>query len=83
MSLEAVEYHPIAEEQAQTRKEMVQSLRFRDSRDKLCEFSPPLIRVWAGLLGDMPSPTSGGCRILLQYREWFLVQMGVIACANI
>ena len=83
MSLEGTEYHQIAEDQAQTREEMVRSLRFRDAREKLCEYSPPLIKVWAGILGNWPSPTSGGCRFLLQCRDWFLVQMGIIARARI
>ena len=30
--------------------------------------------VWAGVLGNWPSPTLGGCRFLLQCQEWFLVQ---------
>ena len=57
-------YHQKAEELAETREEMVRSLR--DERERLCEISPPLIRLWSRILGDWPSPTSGGCRYLLQ-----------------
>ena len=35
------------------------------------------------ILVDWPSPPSGGCKYLLQCREWFLVQMGVLAQAKI
>jgi len=58
---------------------MVLSLRYRNEREKLCEFSPPLIRLWTQILGKWPAPTSGGCRYLLEAREWFLVQMDVLA----
>jgi len=83
ISLEGVEYHQVAEEQAQTRDEMVRSLRLRDCREKLCEFSPPYVKVWAEILGAWPSPTFGGCRFLLQCREWFVTQMRIIAGAKI
>ncbi len=43
MSLEGMEYHQKAEEEAETREEMILSLRYRDEREKLCEFSPPLV----------------------------------------
>jgi len=65
VSLEGVEYHQKAEEEAETREEMVLSLRYRNEREKLCEFSPPLIRLWTQILGRWPAPTSGGCRYLL------------------
>jgi len=79
VSLEGVEYHQRAEEEAETREEMILSLRYRDEREKLFEFSPPLIRLWTQILGKWPAPTSGGCRYLLEAREWFLVQMAVLA----
>ena len=41
VSLEGVEYQQKAEEEAETREEMILSLRYRDEREKLCEFSPP------------------------------------------
>ena len=83
LSLEGLKYHPIAEEQAQTREDIMSSLRFRDNRDKLCEFPPPLVKVWTGLLGAWASPTFGGCRFLLRCRDWLLVQMGTIARTKI
>ena len=58
---------------------MVLSLRYRNEREKLCEFSSPLIRLWTQILGKWPAPTSGGCRYLLEAREWFLVQVDVLA----
>ena len=83
LSLEGIEYHQGAEEAAQTREEMVQSLRFRDERDKLCEISPPYIRLWTELLGSWPAITNGGCRFLLQCRQWLPVQMRALAKARI
>jgi len=83
VSLEGVEYHQVADEQAQTRDEMVRSLRLRDSRERLCEFSPAYVKVWAEILGAWPSPTFGGCRFMLQCREWFVTQMRIIAGARI
>jgi len=79
VSLEGVEYHQKAEEEAETREEMILSLRYRDEREKLCEFSPPMIRLWTQILGKWPAPTSGGCRYLLEARERFLVQMDTLA----
>jgi len=63
VSLEGVEYHQKAEEEAETREEMVLSLRYRNEREKLFEFSPLLIRLWTQILGKWPAPTSGGCRV--------------------
>ena len=83
LSLEGIEYHQGAEEAAQTREEMIQFLRFRDERDKLCEISPPYIRLWTELLGSWPAITSGGCRFLLQCRQWLPVQMRALAKARI
>ncbi len=45
----------------------------------MCEFSPPLVRLWSQILGKWPSPTSGGYRYLLEAREWFLSQMTTLA----
>ena len=38
VSLEGVEYHQRAEEEAESREEMFLSLRYRDEREKLFEF---------------------------------------------
>ena len=83
ISLEGVEYHQVAEENASTRVEMIESLRARDGRDKL-GLSPPVhIQLWTQLVGSWPSPTNGGCRFLIQCREWLLVQMRALANSNI
>ena len=82
-SLEGIEYHQGDEEAAQTREEMVKSLRFRDERDKLCDISLPYIRLWTEILGSWPSLTSRGCRFLLQCRQWLPVQMRALARAKI
>ena len=68
VSLEGVEYHQVAEEAAQSRVEMVQSLRFQDARDRLCDTPPTYMRLWSEILGSWPTTTKGGCRFLLQCR---------------
>ena len=83
MSLEGIEYHQGDEEIAQTREEMIQALRFRDESGKLCAGSPPYIRLWTELLGFWPSLTKGGCRFLLQCRQWLPVQMRALSRAKI
>ena len=82
-SLEGIEYHQGDEEIAQTREEMIQTLRFRDENGKLCPSSPPYIRLWTELLGSWPSLTNRGCRFLLQCRQWLPVQMRALARARI
>ena len=83
LSLEGIEYHQGDEEVAQTREDLIKSLRFRDEREKLCDISPPYIRLWTEILGSWPSLTSGGCRFLLQCRQWLPVQMRALARAKI
>ena len=83
LSLEGIEYHQGDEEAAQSREEMIRSLRLRDARDKLCEISPPYIRLWTEIIGSWPTLTNGGCRFLLQCRQWLPVQMGALARAKI
>ena len=83
MTLEGVEFHQGVEESAVTREEMILSLRYRDERDKLAEFPPPMVRLWTSILGEWPSPTYGGCRYLLQARDWFIRQMEVLAEARV
>ena len=83
MTLEGVEFHQGVEESAVTREEMILSLRYRDERDKLADFSPPMVRLWTSMLGNWPSPTCGGCRYLLQARDWFIQQMEVLAEARV
>ena len=82
-SLEGVEYHQGVEEVAESREEMIRSLRFRDARDKLCDTPPPYIRLWTEILGSWPALTNGGCRFLLQCRQWFPVQMRALARSKI
>ena len=83
LSLEGVEFHQDAEARADTREELFCSLRFRDARDKLCQESPKYVKLWTRLLGALPSLTHGGCRYLIQCRKWFLVQIRIMARANI
>ena len=83
LSLEGIEFHQGDEEAAQTREELVKSLRFRDENEKLCHTSPPYIRLWTEILGSWPSLTSGGCRFLLQCRQWLPVEMRAFARAKI
>jgi hypothetical protein len=77
LSLEA------AEEQAWSREDVIRSLRLQDSRDKLCEAPPSFVKLWLEILGSWPTLTSWGCRFLLPCREWFLVQIWVLARAKI
>ena len=81
--LEGVEYHPGVKEAVQTREEMIRSLRFRDAREKLCDTPPPYIRLWTEILGSWPALTNGGCRFLLQCRQWLPVQMRILARSKI
>ena len=83
ISLEGVEFHQVAEEDARNRGEMINSLRFRDARDKLCITPLTYIQLWTQLLGSWPSPTNGGCRFLIQCRGWYLVQIRALSRANI
>ena len=69
-SLEGVEYHQVAEEAARSRAEMIHYLRFRDARDRLCESPPTYVKLWGDILGSWSAITSGGCRFLLQCRQW-------------
>ena len=66
-----------------SREEMILSIRFRDARDKVCDISPPYIRLWTEILGPWPALTNGGCRFLLQCRQWLPVQMRALARAKI
>ena len=56
-SLEGVEVYQVEEEAALARVEMMRSLRFRDTREKLCSAPPVYIQVWIELLGSWPSVT--------------------------
>jgi len=83
ITLEGVSYHQAVEEAAGTREEMIRSLRFRGENGKLSDVSPPMVQIWRQILGSWPSITSGGCRFLIQSREWFLVQIRVLVKAQI
>jgi len=83
LSLQGVEFHPAAEGVARTRSEMICSLRFRDDRDKLYSEPPTYIKLWTEILGSWPSVTNGGCRFLIQCREWCMVQMRSLSRANV
>ena len=57
-SLEGVEVHQVAEESAQTRPELIRSLRLWDSRDRLEDDTSLLLKVWIDVLGSWPSVTN-------------------------
>ena len=82
-TLEGVSYHQMMEDLALTREDMIRSLQFRDDRGRLCDVSPPFVKLWLELLGSWPSVTFGGCRFMIQCREWFLTQIQVLARAQI
>ena len=50
LSLEAVEFHQAAEEQAWSREDMIRSLRLQDSMDELCEAPPSFLKLWLEIL---------------------------------
>ena len=62
---------------------MIRSWRRRDSRGKLCDPPPGFVGLWLEILGSWPSITFGECRFLLQCRQWFLVQVRVLARAKV
>ena len=82
-SLEGVELHQQADENATTRGELLSALRFRNSRNKIDSSSPPYIVLWVKLLGDWPSIVNGGCRFALQARLKFLDQVRILSKSNI
>ena len=58
---------------------MISSLRLRDAGDRIEVETSSYLKVWTQVFGSWPSVASGGCRILLQAREWFLVQSEVLS----
>ena len=60
LSLKGVEFHQVAEEAARSRGEMIQSLRYRDSRENLCPTPPAYVKIWVQLLSSWLSVTNGG-----------------------
>ena len=73
----------VAEELAQNRAAMISSLWLRDTGDRMEVETSLHLEVWMPMLGSWPSVTSGGCRILFQDREWFIVQSEVLFPAQI
>ena len=82
-SLEGVELHQRADEDATTRGELLSALRFRNSRNKIYISPPPYIVLWSKLIGDWPSIVNGGCRFALQARLKFIDQLRILAKSNI
>ena len=82
-SLEGVELHQQADEDATTRRELLSALRFRNSRNKVDISPPPYIVLWSKLIGDWPSIVNGGCRFALQARLKFIDQVRILAKSNI
>ena len=52
---------------------MISSLRLRDAGDRIEVETSSYLKVWTQVFGSWPSVASGGCGILLQASEWFLV----------
>ena len=78
-SLSDIEVHEDTLRQAETREEMIKSMRFRPVQGgKLCKTIPIWMFVWCKLLGPWPSITHGGCRYLLLARSWFCEQIRVL-----
>ena len=82
-SLEGVESHQDAEEQATDRVSLMKTLRFRNSRNKLEKTEPPYVLLFSKLLGDWPTITKGGCRYLIPARIKCIKQLRLLARANI
>ena len=83
-SLEGVELHQQADENATTRGELLSALRFRNSRNKIDSSPPPpYIVLCVKLLGDWPSIVNEGCRFALQARVKFLDQVRILSKSNI
>ena len=83
LSLEGLEFHAGAEEMAESRGDMLRSLRFRNARDKLDGVHPKFVEIWCRLLGSWPSMTHGGCRFVIQPRLWFLEQICILGRCKI
>ena len=73
----------LAEEDARTSDKMIYWLRFRDAKEKLGSAPLLYVKLRNQLLGAWPSVTNGGCRFLIQSREWFPVQMRILSRAKI
>ena len=65
-SLEGVELHQRADEDATTRGELLSALRFRNSRNKIDISPPPYIVLWSKLIGDWPSIVNGDVDLLFK-----------------
>jgi len=72
-SLEGSEIHDMSFKNAVTRKDLVNSLRYRYSEDSvLMDEAPRRVLMWDSTRGEWPSLTKGGCRYLHQCRVWFV-----------
>ena len=81
--LEGVELHQDADKKSSSRAELLSTLRFCDSRNKI-DRSPLLyILIWIRLLGGWPSIVNGGCRFALQARFKFIDQVRILAKSRI
>ena len=82
--LEVVELHQSADEKSCSRADLLVTLRFRDSRNKIDRSpSPPYILTWIKLLGDWPTIVNGGCRLALQARVKLIDQVRILAKTRI
>ena len=58
--------HQDADEKSRSRAELLSTLRFPDSRNKIVRSPPQYILIWIRLLGGWPSIVNGGGRFALQ-----------------
>lgn len=72
-SLEGSEIHEKDMKLANSRSEMINSIRYRMGEDTpLADEPARKIKMWADMKGNWPSITRGGCRFVHQSRAWFL-----------
>ena len=63
---------------ARNRKDLILSIRTRNSENELSPDAPGRVKIWNDLLGQWPSITNGGCKYVLQSRIRFLEQVPVL-----
>ena len=82
-SLEGIDVCSEKMREAESRKDLINSLRFRMVDGSILSDHPPnRIRIWSRLVGNWPTITSGGCRFMLQARIKFIKQMEMLRRIN-
>lgn len=78
-TLRDVELHPNLVKTASSRRSLINCFRVRTGAGGDYASSPPVKSLlWIELLGKWPSITNGGCRWLLEARDWFISQVDVL-----